>query len=78
MEVRSHRPEVGGQSFTLTILLRSVSFVIKLWVPIGTAKVASRVRSLFFAVTVRSVIVIIANPAAASQSIQDQTGGANS
>ena len=56
--------------------LCSVAFVVRL----GSAIVAisARIRSLFFAVTVRSVIVIIADSATPPQSIQDQTGRANS
>jgi hypothetical protein len=56
--------------------LRSVTFVVRL----GSAMVAvgARIRSLVFAITRRSVIVIIADSATSPQSIQDQTGRANS
>ena len=56
--------------------LRSVTFVVRL----GSAMVAvaARIRSLFFAIAMRSVIVIIADSAGPPQSIQDQTGWANS
>ena len=56
--------------------LRSVAFVIRLGSAVVT--VAARIRSLFFAITVRSVIVIVADSATAPQSIQDQTSRANS
>jgi hypothetical protein len=56
--------------------LRSVAFVVRLG--LARVAVAARIRSLFFAITVRSVIVIIADPAAPPQTIQDQTGGPNS
>ena len=56
--------------------LRSVTFVIRLR-STGVA-VAARIRSLFFAITVGSVIIIIADSATPPQSIQDQTGRSNS
>src|SRR4029077_10277937 len=56
--------------------LRSVTFVVRL----GSAivAVAAGIRSLLFAITVRSVIIIVAASATPPQSIQDQTGWANS
>src|SRR5258707_8079076 len=56
--------------------LRSVTFVVRL----GSAivAVAARIRPLFFAITMRSVIVIIADSATQPQSIQNQTRRANS
>ena len=56
--------------------LRSVTFVARL----GSAivAVAARIRSLFFAITMRSVIIIIADSATQPQSIQNQTGRSNS
>src|SRR4051794_15139872 len=56
--------------------LRSVTFVV----PLGSAiiAVAARIRSLFFAITVRSVIVIITDSAIPPQPIQDQTRRPNS
>jgi hypothetical protein len=56
--------------------LRSVTFVVRLGSVI--VAVAARIRSLFFAITMRSIIVIIADSATPPQSIQDQTGRANS
>src|SRR5205814_2924628 len=56
--------------------LHSVAFVVRL----GSAMVAvaARIRSFVFAITMRSVIVIIADSATPPQSIQEQTGRANS
>ena len=56
--------------------LRSVTFVVRLGLAI--VAIAARIRSLFFAIAMRSVIVIIADSATQPQSIQDQTGRANS
>src|SRR5438874_13312996 len=53
--------------------LRSVAFVIG-FRPVTVGAVAARIRPFAFAITVRSVIVIIADSAASPQPVQDQTG----
>src|SRR5438067_11591032 len=70
--VRSQKSGVGGQTCQISAL-RSINFVIGL----GSVTVAARIRSFFCTVTVRSILVIIANPAAPPQSIQNQTGRPN-
>ena len=60
----------------LLAALRSVAFVVRLGS--GIVAVGARIRSLFFAIAVRSIIVIIADSASTPQSIQHQTSRANS
>lgn len=58
--------------------LGPITFVLRLGPFTVALSITARIRSFAFPVTVGSVVVIIANPAAPPQSIQNQTSRANS
>jgi len=56
--------------------LLSISFLIDL--RSGSVTVAARIRAFFLTVIMRGIVIVIADPAATPQSIQDQTSRPNS
>ena len=57
--------------------LCSVTFVVVFGSAAVAVIVAARIGSFLFTITMRSIVVVVANSMGPTQSIQDQTGGTN-